>query len=179
MTSERTLEWLAKVPDDDPMKAAAPDPFLDALEPDSILLPGVRLGPTHFDRDGEPITLRQWALLHGQPDYAIVKQEEVGPYWVSTVWLGIDHGFSMRGVPIIFETMVFSADEHYVRPQETPWGEMGGYWVRDDFDQRRYSTEAQAIAGHEETVQTFRERAAALGSIDPRSETPKEGDDGR
>jgi hypothetical protein len=37
----------------------------------------------------------------------IVRREEVGDYTVSTVFLGIDHAFG-GGVPILFETMVFS-----------------------------------------------------------------------
>ena len=53
------------------------------------------------------------------------------------MWLGIDHGWG-KGRPIIFETMVFLRSG------------------RDDqqFDeyQRRYSTEAEALAGHAETL---------------------------
>ncbi|MDQ2750234.1 MAG: hypothetical protein M3Y44_12030 [Actinomycetota bacterium] len=54
-------------------------------------------------------------------------QEQIGPYFVSTVWLGIDHKWSHLGPPIIFETMVFPECEV----------------------SRRYATEAQARAGHE------------------------------
>ena len=38
----------------------------------------------------------------------IVQQQWVGNYYVSTVFLGIDHNFSGSGAPILFETMVFS-----------------------------------------------------------------------
>jgi len=51
--------------------------------------------------------------------------------WVSTVWLGLDHSFG-SGPPLIFETMVFQNRS-----------DMG------DLDCERYSTEAEAIAGHE------------------------------
>jgi len=38
-----------------------------------------------------------------------VRQEEVGPYWVSTVFLGLDHNYG-RGPPRLFETMVFKRE---------------------------------------------------------------------
>jgi predicted cobalt transporter CbtA len=50
---------------------------------------------------------------------------------VSTVWIGIDHRFGDDGPPLIFETMVFNRAEG--------WGEL---------DCERYSTEAEAVAGH-------------------------------
>ena len=39
----------------------------------------------------------------------IVKQESVGPYWISTVFLGLDHNW-FGGLPLLFETMTFSGD---------------------------------------------------------------------
>ena len=36
----------------------------------------------------------------------IVKQEQVGKYWISTVFLALDHSFG-RGEPILWETLVF------------------------------------------------------------------------
>ena len=60
----------------------------------------------------------------------IVKQEQVGVYWISTVHLGIDHSFGGGGPPVIFETMVFRSR-------------------MSDLDCDRYSTEEQALAGHE------------------------------
>ncbi|HSV08577.1 MAG TPA: hypothetical protein VLI07_18820 [Candidatus Binatus sp.] len=83
----------------------------------------------HFDRDGEPITMRQWGMLAHDRDYKVVKQEHVGPYFVSTVWLGLDHSFG-RGPPIVFETMVFKED-------------------RTDLECWRYATEAEAVEGHQ------------------------------
>lgn len=38
-----------------------------------------------------------------------VANEIVNGHRVSTVFLGIDHGFGREGPPILFETMVFSA----------------------------------------------------------------------
>lgn len=53
-------------------------------------------------------------------------------YDVSTIWLGLDHGFG-TGPPVIFETMVFGDDS-------------------EDLDVARYSTEQQARDGHTEMV---------------------------
>lgn len=62
----------------------------------------------------------------------VVKQTTIGPYWVSTVFLGVDYGWD-PGPPIIYETMVF----------------LNGDW--HDLDCRRYSTRAEAEAGHQTT----------------------------
>ena len=98
----------------------------------------------YFDRSGNAISFRDWARLSAWDEkdnnnqYRIVKQEEVGDYWISTVWLGLDHGFG-RSKPLIFETMVFNnvTDE-------------------SDLDCRRWSTEEQALAGHEAMVDEVR-----------------------
>lgn len=58
--------------------------------------------------------------------------------WVSTVWLGLDHGFGRRGHPVIFETMVFDEGEGL------------------DSEIYRYSTEEAAYAGHQEMVLLMR-----------------------
>ena len=53
---------------------------------------------------------------------------------VSTVWLGLDHSFGLTSkTPIIFETLVF-----------------GGPF---DGDMERYSTEEEALRGHQAMVE--------------------------
>jgi hypothetical protein len=54
----------------------------------------------------------------GEHNNKIVKQEEIGKFFVSTVFLGFDHDWSFKGPPLLFETMVFhkeggSADNAY------------------------------------------------------------------
>ena len=57
--------------------------------------------------------------------------------WVSTVFLGLDHGFDHDSkTPILWETMVFG-------------GKM-------DEEQERYATRAEAVAGHLELVDKVR-----------------------
>jgi hypothetical protein len=92
-----------------------------------------------YDREGQPIDVEKADTLLGNPDYKRVGLTEITSasnpdtsYRVSTVWLGVNHAFG-GGPPIIFETMVFG-------PENT-----------DEYMQR-YATEAEARAGHAETV---------------------------
>ena len=51
-----------------------------------------------------------WARWYETADkQRIVRQETIGDYWVSTVFLALDHG-SGSGPPLLFETLVFYAD---------------------------------------------------------------------
>lgn len=91
----------------------------------------LRVG-TYYDRQGRIICMECWGKLHNDMAYKIVKRTQVDvDVVVSTVWLGIDHQWG-NGPPLIFETMVFGG-EH-------------------DQDTTRYSTEAEALAGHDEIV---------------------------
>lgn len=101
-----------------------------------------------YDRQGKPLTtadITTIGKLLRDKKYKIVKQETTknGKYFVSTVWLGIDHSFNLIGLdqpnpnPVIFETMVFA-----------------NKWLRgrdySELDLQRYCTEAEAIAGHDQ-----------------------------
>lgn len=101
----------------------------------------------YFDRRGNPISMREWTSLMewDQHRYRIVKQERLGDYFISTVWIGLDHAFG-TGEPMIFESMVFWEGEER---------EEG-----DDLDEvmRRYSTEEEAIEGHQWFVEQFGDR---------------------
>lgn len=64
----------------------------------------------------------------------VLKQETLpNGKWVSTVFLGLDHNFSDKGPPLLFETMVFTT-------------KMGH--IKDDLDMDRYSTWDEAMIGH-------------------------------
>jgi hypothetical protein len=86
-----------------------------------------------WDRNGNPITRKQWAKLFHDRSYQQLAYDEVDGYAVSTVWLGFDHGHGYSEWPLLFETMVF-----------------GGERGREE--QRRYETEAEALAGHAELL---------------------------
>lgn len=54
--------------------------------------------------------LLEWALwIEEGHEQRVVAQETIGKYWVSTVFLGLDHRFGDSGPPLLFETMVFDA----------------------------------------------------------------------
>ena len=105
--------------------------------------------PMYFDRVGNPISIRQWGELremgldpdghYGTTSYIRIGEDVVGDAKVSTVWLGIDHGWN-RGEPgykpVIFETMIFG-------------GEYDNHLLR-------YCTEWEAIKGHAEAVTDLR-----------------------
>lgn len=83
----------------------------------------------YYDKDGNPIDRETHARLHNEKSYVVVASTTLpNKNRVSTVWLGIDHGFGQA--PVIFETMLFG-----------PTG-------AEDLDSDRYSTLAQAQAGH-------------------------------
>lgn len=90
---------------------------------------------TYYKRDGTPCDTEEWMRLLSDPEYKILKQEILpNGKKVSTVWLGLDHQFG-SGEPLIFETMVFPSSGNY-----------------HDEQCKRYSTEAEALAGHERIV---------------------------
>jgi hypothetical protein len=128
-------------------------------------------GPRYYDRAGFPIpailddepggrgwimpTL-VWAEMRERDDAIIAVDELPDCSRLSTVWLGLDHGFG--GPPLIFETMRFRAER--AGPAGTygplfagnmefpdPRGQPG-----DTTEQLRYTTEEEALAAHHEIV---------------------------
>jgi len=91
----------------------------------------------YYGMDGQRISMEEWSELYtGTQSQRIVDQTTLpGGVFVSTVLLGIDHGWGQSHAPIIFETMVF-ADES------------GG----TDRDMERYATVEQAREGHARMV---------------------------
>lgn len=87
---------------------------------------------TYYDRNGHLIDIATYMRI-ASDDYRTVERTDFDRYTISTVWLGLDHSFGHAPTPLIFETMIFS-DDHL------------------DQEQARYSTEADARAGHEEMV---------------------------
>lgn len=108
-----------------------------------------------YDRQGRRISVNEASRLGKNRAYKVVKQEQVGMYWISTVWLGLNHGWTETGPPVIFETMVFpqSGDENIdalvKATEDDEWGSM----LERDSD--RYCTEAEALAGHQRMVEKW------------------------
>jgi hypothetical protein len=86
----------------------------------------------YYNRQGRPISSEQ-AEAEFRNDRRVAYTDLGALGRVSTVFLPINHGY--EGPPLIFETMIFD-------------GPMADYMDR-------YSTEAQALAGHEFAVQAL------------------------
>ena len=83
----------------------------------------------------------EWGRFFKKTKERIVKQETLpSGYWVSTVFLGIDHNFELSGSPLLFETMVFSEKEG----------------KKDEVDMERYATYEEAEKGHEKMVNKYK-----------------------
>ena len=103
--------------------------------------------PMYYDLDGEPMTLMEWAAAFEDHKKKIVRQSLVtNEVWLSTVWLGIDHGFTFTGAPVIFETMIFGGPR--------------------DSEQWRYTNELEAQAGHRRVLRELRKEVGLVARLE-------------
>ncbi len=93
----------------------------------------------YIDKQGNPISMWQWASKN-ESKYKIIQQDQIGPYFISTIWIGFNLGCFDN--VLIFETMIFcdSNEEDDL-----------AHW------QERYATEQEAIDGHEEACKLCRD----------------------
>lgn len=108
-----------------------------------------------YDLEGQPCSFERWAELFHSPEKIVAKtdiESDYGSFQVSTVWLGIDHGFGFSKLPLIYETMVF--------------------WIEaEDFTgerQVRYPSRTLALAGHDQIVMEVKEWLKAKQDQDQR-----------
>jgi len=89
----------------------------------------------------------------------VVGQEQVGDNWVSTVFLGLDHGMgAFGGRELWFETMVFPRPGGVFPKWVGPDGKQ-----RDDLSEtycQRYTTYYEAFVGHTLVVKRLKEGKA-------------------
>ena len=106
-----------------------------------------------LDESRQPVKvcLLRWARWLENVDNRRVAETETEMFWISTVFLGLDHNYLGKGPPIIFETMVFTREEH---------SPLMHRMVRDDLDQVRYASWDDAMAGHEAMVRRYQKREA-------------------
>jgi len=105
-----------------------------------------KLGP---NKELIPCSLEEWAESFRVNQ--VVRQDVIGDYKVSTVFLGVDHNFWKPGnPPVVFETMVF--------PNEA--------WVK------RSSSWNEAVANHLKAIEWI--RRGALPGEDPYNIYPEE-----
>jgi hypothetical protein len=51
----------------------------------------------------------------------VVSKTQIGEYVVSTVFLGVDHGYHGDKVPVLFETAIFGQDETIIVRRYCSW----------------------------------------------------------
>lgn len=117
--------------------------------------PVTDLLPRLYDQDGRRIDFAAYVQLHlDNPGCEHVASGRVGPYWVSTLWFGIDAGRlpgprqpGSRRAPAVYQTLIERLDDDAPDPAVfglTP-------------DTLRYATEADARAGHAHVAEQLRE----------------------
>ena len=93
----------------------------------------------YADWDGEEIQLWEWMFKSNYLGKHI-GDETIGDFRVSTVWLGMNHGY--EGCRLVFETMIFC--ENNTKHDLNNWLD-------------RYSTYEQALKGHNRVCDLLRE----------------------
>ncbi len=113
----------------------------------------------YYNRDGTRFqgdTL-EWARNFEKGNRVVRQTHLWNGYYVSTIFLGMDHSFGV-GPPVIFETMIFF--------QPGDWNILA--YIKkllrrsvdkfEDLDMQRYSSEEGAAVGHELMVRKWRRR---------------------
>lgn len=104
----------------------------------------------------EPDLLKWGQWFQHNRERRIIKQEETKFYYVSTVFLALDHNWQ-GGPPILFETMTFER-EHVIKPEMKAFGHvLPPMRIREEVACERWTTWDQAVAGHNATVDRIKE----------------------
>ncbi len=119
--------------------------------------------------DHEPVLcedLITWATwFEGNLSERRVRLTRVGPYYVSTVFLGLDHNFRPQGPPILFETMVWIYGEREIT--------IGGKTFKHNQDflniQERCSTWEQALAQHEDVIRQVKAESDTVEELEDKT----------
>lgn len=134
------------------IKVSAIMPINSALVPDGIAFNSMAHPyPLIFyglrGREVVPLAdVNEWAAMFEGPK-RFIRQDRIGDVFVSTVFLGIDHGLSSPGDhPVVFETMAFQ-QANPERPKS----------LGDELLQDRYCTYDEAERGHARAVRRVRE----------------------
>lgn len=107
------------------------------------------LGLYVLDDAGEPVrepdTIKwgRWLEAAHKEGRKHLGDDTVGPYRVSTVFLGLDYDLGGPGPPVLWETMIFGLPE-----KETFLGRR----FHKELGQQRYASKADALAGHARAV---------------------------
>jgi hypothetical protein len=116
--------------------------------------------PDLYDPQGRRIDLATYVQLHlDNPGCEYVASDRVGPYWVSTLWFGIDAGSvpaprraPRRRAPAVFSTMIQRLDRHAAHP--------AAFGVHEH--SLRYASREDARLGHDQVVERLSEATGAV-----------------
>lgn len=92
------------------------------------------------------VTMNQWAKWFAETTNRRVAETSIPPYYISTVFLGIDHGFWEKS--LWFETMIFIHGKNKDILEDPSFQNY----------QERYETWEEALEGHEKAVQLVKEK---------------------
>jgi len=101
-----------------------------------------------------------------QEGYRKIRQEELPHgYWLSTVFLGLNHNYDPSGPPEYFETMIFEPGPR--------WNEFSKKWLEHGSECycARYASFAEALEGHQAAKDWFAMQEFKDGRIVSGSET--------
>lgn len=113
--------------------------------------------PMYYRLDGTPYPEGMEGLQEWCRDFENIEGRRIGfdklqnGLEISTVWIGLDHGWGERR-PLIFETMVFVPQKKIFT---WPDGRVSEF-KREEFDMVRYSTLEEARLGHKMMVKRCR-----------------------
>lgn len=72
-------------------------------------------------KEHKVVSLLEWAEFMENGDRAVAKTQ-IGVVSISTVFLGIDHGWG-EGEPVLYETMIFGGDFDSYQTRSCTWEE--------------------------------------------------------
>ena len=105
-----------------------------------------------LDERGEPVaepdlfTWAEWLEEAYRTRSLHLADDSIGPYRVSTIFLGLDHQFGVGGPPVLWETIIFGTEEEF----EIIPGKRRK--CRKPVHVFRYTSKAEALEGHARAV---------------------------
>ena len=109
-----------------------------------------------LDADGNPVPepdLMTWGRWMEAGGRQLAYTEIGGRYWVSTVFLGLDHNYWGNGPPVLWETMTFDLAVSTSEPIKMGDTEFPSFrYHQERGDQQRYTSKAAALKGHARAV---------------------------
>ena len=106
-------------------------------------------------------SLMEWAdWMENNREKRMIARDTVGDFYVSTVFLGLDHNFAETGTPVLFETMTFESAEtvrHILGKERKFHKEAGEAGLRTEIPEwGRWHTQEEALEEHKKIVEAVR-----------------------